>query len=320
MTKKKWRPTASLKTLQLRARMLSRIRAFFAARDVMEVETPALSHTAITDPNLASFSVATACGDRYLHTSPEFPMKRLLAAGSGDIYQICKVFRVDEAGRYHNPEFSMLEWYRLGFDHLALIDEVEDLLQRVCEGLKDIMPARRLTYHDAFIEHAGLDIVSANAADYEAGAARYGIEMQVDLTFQQWQDLIMSHVVVPTCARDGFTFIYDFPTDQAALARIRPGDPPVAERFELIGYGLELANGFHELVDPNEQRERFERELQVRQACGLPCPPLDEYLLAALSRGLPDCAGIALGLDRLVMLTAGLGQISEAMAFSWENA
>jgi lysyl-tRNA synthetase class 2 len=315
-----WRPTASVKTLQLRARMLSRIRGFFAAHSVMEVETPALSRAAVTDPNLASFAVATARSQRYLHTSPEFPMKRLLAADSGDIYQICKVFRADEAGCHHNPEFSMLEWYRLDFDHLDLMDEVEELLQQVCKGLTNSKPIRRLAYRDAFIEHAGLDLVGATVADCATSANKHRIEVKADLALQQWRDLIMSHVIVPACAVDGLTFIYDFPADQAALARVRPDDPPVAERFELIGYGLELANGFHELTDPREQRERFERELQVRQARGLPCHPLDERLLETLSYGLPDCAGVALGLDRLVMLAGGLDQISEAMAFSWENA
>lgn len=315
-----WRPTASLEVLQLRARMLSRIRAFFAARDVMEVETPALSRAAATDPSVASFALPTAGADRYLHTSPEFPMKRLLAAGSGDIYQICKVFRADEAGRRHNPEFTLLEWYRLGFDHFALMDEIEALLVAVLAGLRPYQPAARLSYREAFSDYAGVDVRTSAIADYRACAVKRGIEAPDDLNLQQWQDVIMSHVVIPACASDGFAFIYDYPAEQAALAHVRPGEPPVAERFELIGYGLELANGFHELTVADEQRERFERELETRRRGGLSHVPMDERLLEALTYGLPDCAGVALGLDRLVMLAAGLDHISQAMAFSWEDA
>jgi lysyl-tRNA synthetase class 2 len=315
-----WRPSASPATLRLRARILSRIRAFFAARGVIEVETPALSLAAATDPNLASFAVATRDGNRYLHTSPEFHMKRLLAAGSGDIYQICKVFRAGEAGRYHNPEFSLLEWYRSGFDHHALMDEVEALLDELLEDSRKIGLIARLTYRKAFLEHVGLDVLTASAADCERLVTERGIEAGDDLSLQQWLDLVMAHWVVPACSRYGFAFIYDFPADQAALARIRPGDPPVAERFELLGYGLELANGFHELTDPAEQRQRFERELQIRRERGAPCVPMDERLLAALAHGLPAYAGVALGLDRLVMLAGGDNQISRAMAFSWEDA
>ncbi len=315
-----WRPKASLTTMQLRARMLSRIRAFFAARDVMEVETPALARSATTDPHIASFKVATADGDRYLHTSPEFAMKRLLAAGSGDIYQICKVYRADETGRHHNPEFSLLEWYRLDFDHHALMDEIEALLAEALRDLHEFGAARRFTYREAFVAFAGLDPLKASRADCAAAAIRHGLEAHQALDLQRWLELIMSQVVAPACAPDGFAFIYDFPVNQAALARIRPGTPPVAERFELIGYGLEMANGFHELTDAGEQRARFERELDIRREHGAPIMPMDERLLAALAYRLPDCSGVALGLDRLVMLAADLDHISAAMAFPWENA
>jgi lysyl-tRNA synthetase class 2 len=286
----------------------------------MEVETPVLSRAAATDLNCASFMVASAGGDRYLHTSPEFSMKRLLAARVGDIYQICKAFRTGETGRYHNPEFSLVEWYRLDFDHFALMDEVELLLEQLLEGSKVFAPAKRITYRAAFTEYTGLDVLTASVADCAHSAASSGIEVHDNLDLRQWLELMMSHVIVPACARAGFTFIYDFPVDQAALARIRPGSPPVAERFELIGYGLELANGFHELTDAGEQRARFERELQMRRQAGLTYIPPDEHLLQALAQGLPDCSGVAVGLDRLVILAAGLDQISETTAFSWENA
>jgi len=286
----------------------------------MEVETPALSQAGATDPNLATFAVSAGCTRRYLHTSPEFPMKRLLAAGFGDIYQICKAFRADESGRHHNPEFSLLEWYRLGFDHLALMDEVEALLFEMFQGVRTFRSAQRLPYREAFIEFAGLDVLTASVADCEACMAGRGTEAHRDMDLRQWFELIMSYVVVPACAPDGFTFIYDFPPNQAALARIRPGNPSVAERFELVGFGLELANGFHELADAEEQRQRFERELEVRRKCGAPTVPMDARLLEALAHGLPNCSGVALGLDRLVMLAAGANHISAAMAFSWDNA
>lgn len=315
-----WRPTAPLEILRLRARILSRVRAFFAARGVLEVETPSLSRSATTDPNLASFVVPSATGARYLHTSPEFPMKRLLAAGSGDIYQICKVFRADEVGRHHNPEFSLLEWYRLGFDHFTLMDEVDELLAEVFDGLLVYEPAARLTFQEAFAKHADLDPHEAGIVECRACAEAFGIQAPIELDFQQWLDLILTRVVLPRCAPDGFAFIYDFPVARAALARIRPGAPPLAERFELIGHGLELADGFHELADANEQRERFARELDLRHEQGLPRVPVDENLLQALNAGLHDCVGIALGLDRLVMLAATLDDITQAMAFSWDNA
>ncbi|MBA2491011.1 MAG: EF-P lysine aminoacylase GenX [Gammaproteobacteria bacterium] len=315
-----WRPTASPETLRLRARLLARIRAFFAARDVLEVETPALCQTAVTDPQLASFLVPAPDRDRYLRTSPEFAMKRLLAAGYGDIYEIAKVFREGEAGRYHNPEFSLIEWYRLGFDHHALMDEVEALLGRALDNLCPMTPARRVTYRDAFAEHSGLDSATVSIAACRASLAARGIEMHTELDRRGWLELLMSHVIVPECSRDGFTFIYDFPEDQAALATVRPGAPSVASRFELLAYGVELANGFHELTDPCEQRARFERELASRRESVAPIVPLDENLLAALAHGLPACAGVAVGLDRLVMLAAGHDHIVQAMAFSWDTA
>ncbi|MGH8502670.1 MAG: EF-P lysine aminoacylase EpmA [Gammaproteobacteria bacterium] len=315
-----WRPTASLETLKIRARVLTRIRAYFAARDVLEVETPALSQAAVTDPQLASFALPTPGGDRYLHTSPEFAMKRLLAAGCGDIYQIARVFRAGEAGRYHNPEFSLLEWYRRGFEQHALMDEVEALLGETLAGFCAVTPVRRLTYRDAFAQYAGLDIATASIAECKASMMEGGIDTDAELDRRGWLELITSHMVAPACSRDRLTFIYDYPADQAALAKVRPGAFPVASRFELFANGIELANGFHELADPEEQRARFGRELASRRDAGGPIVPVDEHLLAALAHGLPDCAGVAVGLDRLVMLAAGHDHIAQAMAFSWDTA
>ncbi len=322
-----WRPSAALPTLQLRARLLRQIRAFFEARAVLEVETPALSRAATPDPHIESFVTRDALSGapRYLHTSPEFPMKRLLAAGSGAIYQLGKVFRQGEAGRRHNPEFTLLEWYRPGFDHRRLMQEVEELLRSLLEPYLPLGPGVYLSYRQAFLEHVGIDPLTAGAAELAARAAALGIDV-AGLARDDpdpWRDLLLTQVVEPALPRDCPVFLYDYPASQAALARVRPGkegEPPVAERFELYLNGLELANGFHELADAAEQRRRFEQDNAARQRAGLPVVPLDEAFLAALEAGLPDCAGVALGVDRLVMLAAGLSDIREVLAFDYGRA
>lgn len=314
-----WRPSASPAVLQLRARLLARIRAFFDARGALEVETPCLSVAANPDPHIESIAAHTPEGRRYLHTSPEFPMKRLLAAGSGDIWQLARVFRAGEAGRRHNPEFSLLEWYRTGRDHHRLMDEVEDLLQTVLETSPE--PARRLTYREAFVELAGIDPFTATVPDFRACACRHGIDVgELGEDPDAWRNLLLSHVVEPGLPAETPVFIHDWPASQAALARIRDGDPPVAERFELFWQGMELANGYHELTDPDEQRRRFAAENHRRAENGQPIMPVDERLLAALEHGLPDCAGVALGFDRLVMIAAGVDDIREVLAFDWDRA
>jgi elongation factor P--(R)-beta-lysine ligase len=325
-----WRPSATLEVLKLRARLLARIRAFFSARGVLEVETPVLSGAATTDPALAS------CATRYtgplfphgqmlyLHTSPEFPMKRLLAAGSGSIYQICKVFRDGEAGRQHNPEFTLLEWYRVGFDHHRLMDETGELVMELLAPLMALQPPERLSYRDAFQRHAGLDPFAATPDDFRRAAGTHGIQVSPEMLTQSdpdaWRDLLLTHAVEPKLGQGRLIFIYDYPASQAALARILPGNPPVAARFELYLNGIELANGFHELADAGEQRQRFEAQLHIRETSGLPVVPVDEHLLAALAHGLPDCAGVALGFDRLVMLACGARTIDEVLAFPLERA
>lgn len=306
--------------------MLERIRAFFSARDVLEVETPALSHAATTDPNLANFATpyhGPAPGTLWLHTSPEFPMKRLLAAGAGSIYQIGKVFRDGEAGRLHNPEFTMVEWYRLGFDHHALMDETLALVTEALDGRRMFASPEKLSYREAFELHAGLDPHRADVAALATAIKRHGIETGSNLAREPvdvLRDLLLTHVVEPQLGRGRLTALYDYPASQAALARIRPGDPPVAERFEVYLDGIELANGFHELGDAAEQRARFERDLVRRKEQGLPAVPMDERLLAALEAGLPDCAGVALGFDRLAMLAAGAKSIQDVLAFPIERA
>ena len=325
-----WQPTAALEVLKLRARLLERIRAFFSERSVLEVETPILSAAAVTDPMLASLATRYT-GPRfprgqafYLHTSPEFPMKRLLAAGSGSIYQICKVFRDGEAGRLHNPEFTMLEWYRVGFDHHRLMDEVAELVMQLLAPYLSIETPERLSYREAFQRHAGLDPHTASAGDFATSAKAHKIGVPPGLLTQNdlsvWRDLLLTHVVEPMLGQGRLTFIYDYPAAQASLARIQLGDPPLAARFELYLNGIELANGFHELADADEQRTRFERQLHTSAAGGQPVVPMDERLLAALAQGLPDCAGVALGFDRLVMLAAGSRTIEDVVAFPIDRA
>ncbi len=319
-----WRPSASTETLLIRARLLQRIRAFFQAREVLEVETPLLSHAAVTDPHLESFMVSgsQAVRPRYLHTSPELAMKRLLAAGSGPIYQVCKVFRAGEAGRWHNPEFSMLEWYRPGFDHLQLMAELDDLVRELLDGYRSLMPTLKLGYREAYQRYVGTDPLSASIAELQAVVKQHGINVAgLDETHKDpWLDLLMTHVIEPALPPASPVFIYDYPASQAALARIRPDTPPVAERFELYLGGMELANGFHELTDAVEQRQRFAADLACREARELPWVQEDERFLAALEAGLPACAGVAVGIDRLVMLAASVNSIPEVLTFDDSRA
>jgi len=317
-----WRPTAALSALERRAALLAAAREFFAVRGVLEVETPILSAAAVSDPQIESLAtrVAGMAAPAYLCTSPEYAMKRLLAAGSGDIYQICKVFRDAERGRWHNPEFTLLEWYRLGFDDTALMAEVEALIVHLLAPYRRTPPAERLSYAAALQRHAGVDLHGATAGELAEAARRHGIDCPAELDRDARLDLLMGLIVGPRLGLERPCFICDYPASQAALARLKPGPTPVAARFELYVDGLELANGFHELADGGEQRARFDRDLAVRRARGLPLRPLDERLLAALRAGLPDCAGVALGLDRLVAVALGAPRLADTMAFTIDNA
>jgi lysyl-tRNA synthetase class 2 len=319
-----WRPSATLELLQLRATLLSRLRAFFSKHDVLEVDTPALSCAAATDPALLSFQTryhgpgAAAGKTIYLHTSPEFPMKRLLAAGSGSIYQVCKVFRDGECGRHHNPEFSLLEWYRTGFDHLDLMDEVERLLVEVLTGIMPIEGVYHWTYRELFQEFAAVDPFAITSAELQALlASQYDIApIGMPDELDAWLDLAMTHVIEPRLGA-GLVFVRDYPASQAALARLRPGSPPVAARFEVYLNGMELANGFHELADAAEQQRRFAQEAARRRDSAV---PVDRFLLDALAAGLPDCAGVALGLDRLLMVASGAHGLQDVLAFPFDSA
>ncbi len=317
-----WQPSASVETLRARARLTAVVRDFFDQRGILEVETPLLSAAAGTDPNLEPLAThyegpgAPADGTLYLHTSPEFPMKRLLAAGSGPIWQISRVFRGGERGRRHNPEFTMLEWYRPGWDHHALMDEVAALVAHV---LGEARPVQVWTYAEACAP-LGIDPHVDGDAELLERARELGIAPASAMDRGGLLDLLLSHQVVPGLGRGCIDFICDFPVEQAALARIRRDEPPVAERFECYLEGMEIANGFHELVDAVEQRQRFVADQATRRDRGQPQPPLDEHLLAALNVGVPDCAGVALGVDRLFMVALGAASIDEVLAFPLERA
>ncbi len=302
--------------------MLASLRAFFAARGVLEVETPILSGAATTDPQLESLAthMAGLPGEFYLQTSPEYHMKRLLAAGSGDIYQVCKVFRDEERGRWHNPEFTMIEWYRVGFDDAALMDEVEALVRALLEPMRTLPPAERLSYAAALTRHAGVDAHRASDDELTAAAARHGIVCDAQLDRDARLDLLMGLIVGPQLGRERPCFICDYPASQASLARLKPGSPAVAARFEFYLDGVELANGFHELQDAAEQRARFNRDLSVRRRRGQAQRPIDEKLLAALEHGMPDCAGVALGFDRLAALSLSVDSLQQCMAFTIDTA
>ena len=320
-----WRPAASIDVLHGRAAMLARIRAYFDAQEVREVQTPVLSAFAVSDPQIESVVAAPAGGTRrFLQTSPEYPMKRLLAAGFGDCYQVCPVFRDGESGRLHNPEFTMIEWYRLDFGVAEMQHDVDRVLRVACADVRDFAPTQSITYRDAVLDAAGIDSESATPAEIRAALAARGVEPVGAGGWDRdaWLDLLMGAVVGPSLGHGSPVFVEDYPPSQAALARLRTSRDGalVADRFELYVDGLELANGFHELGDAVEQRRRFERDLVTRGAHGQDRNPLDENLLAALGNGLPDCAGVALGFDRLVMAAWRLPSLDAAMAFPASRA
>ncbi len=325
-----WRPTAVSTALRARARMLACIRTFFAEAGVLEVETPIASRAAGTDPALDSLVTRwhgpgdPAGQPLYLQTSPEFAMKRLLAAGSGPIYQVCKVFRDGERGRRHHPEFSLLEWYRPGWDYWQLMDEVAALVRRVL-GRPDL-PVEHLTYRGLFRERLEVDPWSASPETLRARAAAAGIGGAAALVLERdgWLDLLLTHCLESDLGRGRLTFLCDYPPSQAALARLRQGrgedEVGVAERFELYLEGVELANGFQELTDARAQAARFAADLEVRRAQGRCELPPDRAFLAALAAGMPDAAGVALGLDRLLMAVLGARDIDAVLCFPVERA
>lgn len=315
-----WHPAARLELLRARAQLLARIRAFFAGREVLEVETPILSTSAPSEPAIAPLPCAYQ-GQKpcWLNSSPEFAMKRLLAAGSGPIYQVCKVFRDGEFGSLHNPEFTMLEWYRPGFDLDALMAEVAELVSFVAARS---WPITHLSYRRLFLDHLGIDPFKASVDELATLAKAHEIDLAAsDMDRDAWLDLLLSHLLQPLLGRGTLAFLHEYPPSQAALARLKDTpDGQVAERFELYIAGIEIANGYRELTDAAQQGTRFVQDLERRRQQGLPEPPLDAHFLAALDAGLPECSGVALGLDRLLMVLQGCQRLGETLAFPFDRA
>ncbi|HEY2344571.1 MAG TPA: EF-P lysine aminoacylase EpmA [Xanthomonadaceae bacterium] len=320
-----WRPAAGIEALRLRARLYAMVRNFFAERDVLEVETPILSQAGNTDPNIQSFTsgfsghVKAGARERWLRTSPEFPLKRLLAAGIGDCYELGRVFRNGEAGRRHNPEFTMLEWYRVGWDHRRLMREAAELVLAALALVGRGARVRETTYRELFLDALALDPLRVDDAQLREAMQGFAIDPQ-GLGRDDWLDLLLTHRIQPHVPADELLIVHDYPASQCALAKIRAEDPPVAERFELYLGSVELANGYHELTDAVEQRARFERDRAMRALRGDALPPLDEHLLAALEHGLPVCAGVALGVERLLAALLDADAIASVLAFPFERA
>ena len=319
-----WNSTASIINLRRRAEIVAAVRAFFATRNVLEVDTPVMSNAAVSDPYIDTIEcryqplVGGEVEAKYLQSSPEYAMKRLLASGSGAIYQISKAFRNGEVGRRHNPEFSMLEWYRPGYDHRQLMNEVAELLL----PLLGIAESVQYSYAQVFVKHLGVDPHSASVAELQAIAAEHIDSDYEDDNRDNWLNLLMSHVIEPRLKNEGAVFVYDYPASQAALAKVSQDDQgrAVAERFELFVKGVELANGYHELTDAAEQARRFNADNQQRCAENLPQRPTDDLLVAALKQGMPGCAGVAVGIDRLVMQAIGTDDIADVIAFPLPRA
>ena len=323
-----WQSTLSWENAQKRAGVIQQIRTFFAERNVLEVETPALSQSTVTDVYLDALScqynfLADSShhnsASLYLQTSPEFHMKRLLASGYGSIFQIAKSFRHEGAGRYHNPEFTMLEWYRLGFDHIALMDEVELLLMTVLQCEKPI----RKSYQELFIENVALDPLTASRdelleliQDKSLLSDWLANENDADILLQ----FIFSEIIEPNIGQQCPCFVYNFPSSQASLAQLCEDDPRVAHRFECYFKGVELVNGFNELTSAEDQIKRFQDDNTKRNAVGLPSKKIDQNFILALKHGLPQCAGVAMGVDRFIMLALNQNHIEQVISFPIEKA
>ncbi|MBB6243112.1 EF-P lysine aminoacylase EpmA [Rhodanobacter sp. MP1X3] len=313
-----------ISALQLRAKVYNLIRNFFAVRNVLEVETPILSAAGNSEPNIESFSttfmghVDAGAPVRWLRTSPEYPLKRLLAAGVGDCYELGRVFRNGEAGGQHNPEFSMLEWYRVGWDHRRLMEETITLVEAALALVGRRAEVHIVSYRQLFLDELGIDPLHAPIEELREPLFDYGID-PAGLTRDDWLDLLITHRLQPAFPRDCITVIHDYPATQCALAKIRAGDPPLAERFELYLGHHEVANGYHELNDADEQRMRFERDQVVRRERGLHDMPIDHRLLAILD-AMPDAAGVAMGIERLLMCLADTDAIADVLAFPFHEA
>lgn len=310
-----WRPGASPQNLKARAKLLAEIRLFFHQHGVMEVETPLLSSAGNSDPGISQFQTFNT--EKYLRTSPEYPMKRLLAAGSGDIYELGRVFRANEQGRHHNQEFTLLEWYRNSWSYHQLMDEVSSLIRHCLPEMS--LQETRVSYRDLIKAYCGVDPLSCQDKDLATLISNLGIDLD-SLNRDQMLDLIITHIIQPQLPAQAMTFVFDYPPSQAALARIRKDKAPVAERFELFLGKLELANGYQELTDPVEQEARFISENKNLECSDQRPKTLDEQLLEAMRAGLPECSGVALGVDRLLMAILDLNSIDEVITFTTDRA
>ncbi len=315
-----WRPYADKRLIKLRAETYIKIRQFMAERNILEVETPVLSHATVTDMQLNSFRSEYSSPQSnsgkilYLQTSPEYAMKRLLASGTGAIYQISRVFRNEEQGKYHNPEFTMLEWYQPGYGHHQLMQELELFL-----NLFAMNHCEKTSYGEIFLEHTGLDPHTCDTNELKSMAQQHGLSTTIEER-SVLLDFIFSDKISSTLGDTRPLFVYDYPTCQSALAKLSNTTPEVAERFELFINGMEIANGFHELTDADEQLARFEQDLTLRKKENRPDLPIDHLFLDALKQGLPDCAGVAVGIDRLLMVMTGINDIREVLGFPIERA
>src|SRR3990167_570607 len=315
---KNWFPTTTLQTMQLRATLYATIRTFFAERHILEVETPLLCKHTVTDPHIESFLVPISGTSVYfLQTSPEYAMKRLLAAGSGPIYQITKSFRVGESGHHHNPEFTMLEWYRPGFNHHDLMDEIDLLLQCILQT----QPAEKMSYEALFLNYLNINPLTTPLDALKKFICESVIHVDTkNLDHDTCLQILLSHLIEPNLGVAKPLFLYDFPPSQAALSKIRYDKNPVAERFELYINGSEIANGFHELTDSNEQYKRFEKNKMARKENNQFVPDIDDYFIDALQAGLPNCSGVAVGIDRLLMQCAKANHIQDVVSFPFARA
>ena len=321
-----WKPTATRAMLEHRCAVLTHARHFFLDRGVLEVDTPIVVNAPVTDVHIHSAKVQFADNSQpfFLHTSPEYAMKRLLAAGSGDIYQICHVVRGLERGHVHNAEFTLIEWYRIGYTLDQLMEEVETLVRTLLSEVAFSLTSQRFTYQEAFLRELDLDPLTASMDELASAASAVGFTAGAQSGAAPQRDelleLLMGTVIGPRLGHGSLTFVYDYPASQAALARVNPNDPRTALRFELYCKGVELANGFQELASVEEQRARFVRDNDERRRMGLPTYQLDERLLGALAAGLPECAGVALGFDRTLMLAAEVDHIDKVLPFPTEIA
>jgi len=322
-----WRPTCSIEMMRLRAQLLADIRQFFSSRTVLEVETPVLSHSSGTDPQLDFFKTdycsSPLVQTLFLQTSPEFAMKRLIAAGSGSIYQIAKAFRNGESGRFHNPEFTLLEWYRVGFTLPQLMDEITELMAVLFSGQSALSAAQRFSYQDIFERHTGLNPLEFSYKSYCDYVQNSHMPEAMDICgydHSLWLDFIFTHHVQPYLGENSVCMVYGYPACQSSLARINERNSQISDRVEVFIKGIELGNGYYELTDAKEQGKRFDGEQAIRQQRNRPVSVKDMHLIEALEAGLPECSGMAIGLDRLLMLLTNSSTIEDVLNFPISRA